>query len=170
MTDYSCITDTILAAHFTPVDRGAPTVVVVHTTESPYNSGLAVSNWFAGKQAPQASAHVVVDNKHVIRCVPDANIAWAAPGANKQGLSVEVCGYAKWGPNDWNDDTLGNAAAIVSAWLAAWGIPAVRLGAQELLAGQSGICGHVDVSKAWKKSTHTDPGAGWPWDRFMQML
>lgn len=34
----------------------------------------------------------------------------------------------------------------------------------ELVAGMGGYCGHGDVSSAWHRSTHTDPGPSFPWD------
>jgi N-acetyl-anhydromuramyl-L-alanine amidase AmpD len=41
---------------------------------------------------------------------------------------------------------------------------------EELKTGQKGIIGHVQATNVFKKSTHTDPGAGFPWDHFLDRV
>ena len=39
--------------------------------------------------------------------------------------------------------------------------------AEGLKAGKKGVTTHAEVSKAFKKSNHTDPGLGFPMDRIL---
>ena len=99
----------ILAAHFTPASRphSAPIdLVVVHTMEASEKPGtaLAVAKWFAGTAAPMASAHYCVDDADVIACVLESDVAWAAPGANSNGVHIEHAGFASQSPEQWADE------------------------------------------------------------------
>ena len=44
-----------------------------------------------------------------------------------------------------------------------------RLRAADLVAGKRGITGHADVSAAFRKSDHWDPGPDFPWTRFLRL-
>ena len=48
-------------------------------------------------------------------------------------------------------------------------IPLRRLQPSDLVERRRGICGHADVSAAFGKSDHWDPGSGFPWDRFLRL-
>ena len=39
--------------------------------------------------------------------------------------------------------------------------------AADLVAGRRGITGHVEVSRAFKRSDHWDPGPGFPIESFL---
>ena len=49
-------------------------------------------------------------------------------------------------------------------------VPVRRLRAADLIAGRRGITGHADVSRAFGKSDHWDPGTGFPWQRFVRLV
>jgi N-acetyl-anhydromuramyl-L-alanine amidase AmpD len=49
-------------------------------------------------------------------------------------------------------------------------IPIAKLGLDELVRNARGICGHVDVTRAFKKSTHTDPGGNFPWEQYLALV
>jgi N-acetylmuramoyl-L-alanine amidase-like protein len=121
----------------------------------------------------QASAHICVDSDSAVRCVADADTAWAAPGANSDGLQLEMAGFARQSRAEWLDDysqaMLGQAAKVVATWCAKYGIPARRLTLGELKAGQKGIIGHIDASRAYG-GDHTDPGGGFPWDVLLELV
>ncbi|MEU8270820.1 N-acetylmuramoyl-L-alanine amidase [Sphaerisporangium sp. NPDC049002] len=121
----------------------------------------------------EASAHVCVDNNSAVRCVADADTAWAAPGANADGLQLEMAGFARQSRAEWLDDystaMLGQAAQVVAAWCVKYGIPVKRLSLAEVKAGKRGIIGHVDATRAYGGS-HTDPGSGFPWDVFLDLV
>jgi hypothetical protein len=62
------------------------------------------------------------------------------------------------------------AAARVAELCDRLSVPKVRLSAADLVAGKHGVCGHVDVSRAFHQSDHSDPGPNFPWDEFMALV
>ncbi|MEV6730555.1 N-acetylmuramoyl-L-alanine amidase [Streptomyces sp. NPDC051364] len=149
-------------------------VVVIHDMEAPEGPMTAenVAHWFSTMDASsKASAHVCVDNDSAVRCVADGDRAWHAPGANSDGLGIELAGYARQSREEWLDQyskgVLEQAARVVAGWCQKHNIPAVKLTAAELKAGKRGIVGHRDVSAAYGQTDHTDPGPNFPWDYFL---
>lgn len=150
-------------------------VIVIHTAEcrEVKNAARAVANYFASTKR-KASAHITVDNKEAVRSLQDNKIAWAAPGCNFDGLHLELVGTANQSKTDWKDayseNVLNLAAKVVAEWCYIHSIPAIKLNQMQLLSGRRGIVGHVDVSKAYKKSTHFDPGTNFPWESFIKKV
>jgi hypothetical protein len=148
-------------------------LIVVHTPEWPESpSGAeAVARYFATMSDGRvASAHIVVDSDSIVQCVKDSFVADAAPGANHDGIQVELVGVASQTRAQWRDKyslaTLALGADAVAQYCLKYGIPPVHLTDDQLLKGSLGIVGHDQVSRVYKKSTHTDPGKNFPWTRF----
>lgn len=124
--------------------------------------------------ARRASAHACVDNNSAVRSVRDQDTAWAAPGANADGLQLEMAGFARQTRAEWLDPysraMLRQAAIVVAGWSKAHKIPARRLSRAELKAGKRGISSHADVSAVYKRSDHSDPGPRFPWDVFLGLV
>jgi N-acetyl-anhydromuramyl-L-alanine amidase AmpD len=163
----------IQARHFQWAQRMDIRLVVIHTMENPEKptQAEAVAAWFASVASPMASAHVCVDSDSIVECVQPQHIAFAAPGANRDGYQIEHAGRANQTPADWSD-AFSTAMLDISAHQAAviakrYGIPAVHLTVPEILAGAKGFVGHRDVNDAYHKSTHTDPGPYFPWDSYL---
>jgi hypothetical protein len=51
-----------------------------------------------------------------------------------------------------------------------YAIPPVLLLAGDLVMGRRGITTHRDVTEAFKRSTHTDPGASFPREWYLQRV
>lgn len=153
-------------------------VVVIHSMEVKDKPGTArqIAVWFGSPNAPVASAHYCIDSDEVIQCVQENVVAWAAPGANKRGIHVELAGFAKQTSNEWNDEysakVLLRARDLVFDICTRHEIPLQKLSSLDLKNGHRGICGHVDVTKAYPelKGTHWDPGPHFPWTDFMTAL
>jgi len=168
----------VQAAHFTigPDPSRVIRWIVLHAMESSEKPETAenVAAWFAGPGAPQASAHYCVDGDSIVQCVLDSDIAWHAPGANRHGIGVELAGRASQTSAEWLDSyssrVLELAAALVADLCRRHRIPARPIGAAGLLMGSPGIVTHASVSVAFKKSTHTDPGEGFPLNAFVEMV
>lgn len=173
----------IRAKNYTKAGRTKVDWIVLHSTENPIRPGTArnVAQWFASSSAPQASAHYVVGPDQTIQCVNEADVAWAAPGANRQGIQIEQVGQAF--KTDWTaagvGETDGLAVLEASARLTReicdrWSIPVERLDAAGLRAGKRGITTHAAVTEAFRKGTHVDPGCKgdvrWPWDLFLERV
>ncbi len=180
------------AAFFTKGRTKPIRLIVLHTMESQEKPSTAinVAAWFSDrKRSPQASAHVCVDGSQatvkpgqkypapIVRLVDDGDTAWAAPGANADGLHIEMAGIAAQSVANWADPyslaVLDNAAAVAVVWVKKYGITVKRLSQVEILDGKTpGFIGHVDATHAFKipGADHTDPGANFPWVYFLQLV
>ena len=157
------VADEIRAANYTRANRSEVKWCVLHSTENTPAAGVArnVAEWFAGRQgaAPRASAHYCIGNDEAIACVPENDVSWAAPGANRYGINFEIVGRAL--SSDWITDcdpALQRAALLVARSCRRWNVPTVFVDADGLKRGERGITTHFEVSRAWRKSTHVDPG------------
>lgn len=149
-------------------------LIVIHDMECPERVSAAedVARYFATLPAStQASAHICVDNDSIVQCVPDSYVAYAAPGANNDGIQIELAGMGAQSGAQWRDH-YSNALLAIAADAAAqyclkYAIPVRHLTNQELRDGARGIIGHYQASEVYRKSTHTDPGPNFPWKRFL---
>ena len=152
-------------------------LIVVHTMEAVNKPDTAerVAAWFAGSNAPRASAHYNIDADSTVQSVRDRDVAWHAPGANHNGLGIEHSGYAKQTAKEWknayNQAMLTRSAQLVARLCKEYNIPIERHTADELKSKMRGICGHVDVTNAFSKGIgHTDPGRFYPWDDYLGLI
>jgi N-acetyl-anhydromuramyl-L-alanine amidase AmpD len=166
----------VQARNYTRGRSNAIDVLVIHTMESPEKPDTAesVADWFAGSTAPQASAHYCIDENSIVQCVRDEDVAWHAPGANHNGLGFEHAGRAAQTAHDWSDDysvgCLELSAELVARKCEEHHIPVVWLQPADLRAGRRGITGHVQVSDAFKRSDHRDPGTSFPVQRYLALV
>jgi N-acetyl-anhydromuramyl-L-alanine amidase AmpD len=164
----------IEAANFTLRASARPVdLIVLHSMESQEKPDTAesVAAWFASEKAPQASAHFCVDANSIVQCVRVQDIAWHAPGANANGIGIEHAGRAAQTREQWLDNyslpMLELSARLVAALCRAHNVPAIYQPWPALQHGARGITTHNDVSLAFHKSTHTDPGKGFPMDFYL---
>jgi N-acetyl-anhydromuramyl-L-alanine amidase AmpD len=150
-------------------------VIVIHDMEAPETPHTAedVAKYFQHPDYP-SSAHVCVDSDSVVQCVMDSDVAYAAPGANADGIQIELAGYGNQTSDQWMDDyskmLLRNGANVVAQYCLKYDIPVVHLTNTQLQGGAKGIVGHVQVSQVYKQSNHTDPGPNFPWLYFMKLV
>lgn len=166
----------IEARNYTKGRDGPVDLLVIHAMEAAERpeTAEAVARWFAGPDAPQASAHYLIDANSVVQGVRDEDVAWHAPGANHNGLGFEHAGYSAQTSTDWNDPysraMLNRSARLAAAKCRQYGIPAVWLFPADLLAGRRGITSHWNVTRAFRRSDHTDPGPACPVDRYVLLV
>lgn len=168
--------DQLPARNFTKATRTTARLLVLHTTESPCAPGVArnVAAWFGGPNAPQASAHYIVGPDATIQGVPLACVAWAAPGANSDGVQIEQTGWARFTEAEWNGEPqqamLERVAQLLAALCRHFNLPAVFLDAESLKRGVRGVTTHVEVNRAYRKSTHTDCGPAYPMETVLRRV
>jgi hypothetical protein len=152
---------------------GRVDLLVIHSMEAAEKPGTAeaVAAWFAGPSAPMASAHYCIDQDSIVQCVRDEDTAWHAPGANHNGIGLEHAGYAKQTPAEWADAAssamLDRSVALAAELCRRHDIPAEFVDAAGLRQGRRGITTHAEVSKAFRRSTHYDPGPGFPLEEYV---
>lgn len=164
-------------------------LLVVHSMEGPEGDQSAEScaRYFANHPGVDSrgkpsfpSAHVCGDNNSRVRCVLDRDVANAAPGANHNGLHYEFPGTATQTRDQWLDPygqgALDQGAAQFAEWVTAYDLPVRFVDHLELLAGQvsgtrvRGITTHAAVARAFGRSTHWDPGPGFPMDDLLARI
>lgn len=155
-----------------------PKYIVIHSTETENIKGSAksVALYFHNASNHGASTQLVLDDVSCWRTLHDNVIPWAAPPFNSRGLHIELCGRAAWSRAEWWEHivTIRKAAQATAYWAADYDIPLRWLSPAMCKKYASGITSHRNVSLAFKKSTHTDPGAEggkhFPYDRFMALV
>lgn len=150
--------------------------ICIHTAECTEHH-LAAENlqaWDAGANAPKASWHYAVDNDSITQSVREEDRAWAANSgpAHETGVHIELAGRANQTPTQWADtfstDMLDLAAMLCADICKRRETRVAKIGATELRAGVlDAFYGHVDVTDAWHRTTHRDPGVNFPWDSFL---
>lgn len=116
------------------------------------------------------SAHYMVDPATVIMGVHETDTAYGAPGANADGIQIEQAGYARYTTGEWSAPNPTAMIQIVAALLADLcvrrNIPLHFLTAAEMVANPdaTGVTTHAEVTKAFHRTDHTDPGPNYPID------
>lgn len=155
------------ARHYKPGPRKID-YIVIHTAEiGEFLEGAEALMNACATQERVASWHYAVDPDSITQSVKDFDIAFHAPGANHNGIGIEFSGRARQTPEEWQDDysfyLLENAARLCAELSNRHNIPLVFVPRETLkLPGARGITTHNEVSKAFGKSDHWDPGPSFP--------
>lgn len=167
----------IPARWFTKVDGVRKVrLIVIHCMESAETNRTAenVGAYLQTVTRP-ASAHIGVDSNSIVQYVKDNNVAYGAPGVNKDGIHIELAGYAKQTTPEWLDPygvlMIEKGANAAAQYCLKYDIPAVRLSLKDLKSGKKGIIGHWDATQTYKPNAgHTDPGTNFPWEWFLSRV
>jgi len=163
---------------------GQPSVIVIHTTDGHEGANDAENGAAYDKRRTDGtSTHYFVDSDTIVQEVEHKDEAHAARAhGNDLGVHIEICGLASQSAAQWNDPvskaTLENAAKLVVAIRKTGNFGSVvRLTPAQLRQAWDGgkargICGHVDITKAFPEDhgTHTDPGVAFPWTAFLNRI
>lgn len=143
--------------------------VTIHTTQGSYAGAISwLRNCSAG-----VSAHYLVRSSdgQITQMVKESDKAWHAGSANGHTVGIEHEGFVEQ-PDAWySEPMLMASSALARAILAARGIaPRVYDGSRGwnavLPEADYNVKGHVNHAG----QTHTDPGAGWDWERYRRMV
>ncbi|MBK7584739.1 MAG: N-acetylmuramoyl-L-alanine amidase [Myxococcales bacterium] len=145
------------SGNYTNASRGAAQInyVIIHTTQGSYAGTIS---WFKNSTS-NVSAHYVVRSSdgQVTQMVDDADIAWHDGCFNSQTIGIEHEGFVA-DPGKWYTEAMYKASAKLTRWLCdQYGIPKDR----------KHIMGHGEAPDC---SDHTDPGSGWNWTHYMDLV
>lgn len=143
--------------------------VAIHTTQGSYASAIS---WFQNCSS-SVSAHYVIRSSdgQVTQMVREASKAWHVGNSNGYTVGIEHEGFVS-NPAAWYTTAMYNAsAALTRDILASRGL------AQKVYNGSSGwnavpadstynVKGHVNYAG----QSHTDPGSGWDWVRYKNLV
>jgi hypothetical protein len=130
----------------------------------------------------RGSWHYAVDPAETIQCSWDRYVCHAAP-PNGHSLHIEMADHPAPVPasrvlqaaRSWrwaganHRAMLHRTAKLTAHLLLAYGLPLEFRTADELRAGAKGWTTHAEVTKAFRQSTHWDPGH-WPQRRFARLV
>ncbi|QGF20286.1 lysin A, N-acetylmuramoyl-L-alanine amidase domain [Gordonia phage Sixama] len=130
-------------------------------------------SWSAAAKGNQIGLHICATGYaswrlKVRRFVMPGSIVKTGPyekyAQNHDGICVRQTKARKANTVKWMNHPamLEQIARQVATWSAAYDIPLVSLTAAEVRAGKKGICGHNEISLAFRQSDHTDPGPNFP--------
>lgn len=145
------------SSNFGVSERGVEDIthVVIHTVQGSYGSCI---NWFKNPQA-KVSAHYVVRSSDgdVTQMVREKDTAWHDKCFNTTTVGIEHEGYVA-DPELWYTDAMYLGSARLTAYLAhKYDVP----------IDHDRILGHGDAPDC---SDHTDPGSGWDWDHYLELV
>ncbi|WP_392452056.1 peptidoglycan DD-metalloendopeptidase family protein [Corynebacterium dentalis] len=156
-----------------PRSTSAISHICIHVTvNSPGTPADNVANYQIRSES--GSYHELVDTtgKVIIENTDDW-LTWSAgPTSNARGLHRSFVMMGTENRARWRefDLMLRTAAQRDAVWARKYNIPVVKLSGADLRAGKRGFCGHDTTAQAWGETDHVDPGAGFPWDYYLQLV
>lgn len=158
---------------------GPPIWHVVHDMEAPERVDTAEATaqyFYDGADGRSVSATYCHDSNTTVQCVLLRDSAWTVgnrPG-NARGINHEYAGYARQTAAQWLDPfgraMFAKSAGVIRADSATFGIPYRWLSDAEVRAFRPGFTTHVQLGRVFGGSDHTDPGPGFPYAPYMQIM
>lgn len=148
-------------------------LVAVHTAEGARTAtSLGAYFW---KPEVNASSHVGIDSGATLPYVGYDRASWTLRSGNPISDNAELCAFANFTREQWlgtaKVNGCDNPRAILdrtAVWIRerclARRIPIRKLSPAQVAAGEWGVIGHADWTYGMRDGSHTDPGAGFPWD------
>lgn len=161
--------------HGYPQRTAQTRLIGIHTAESipdytpPVDAGAENVARYLASTSRAASYHEVGDSDSWVTLLPPEAVAFGARGWNTTVWHWSFATQAYRWPNKpeaWKDPALRIAADRCSIVARANGIPPVRITLAQARAGVRGFIDHARLDPARR----TDPGAGFPWDRFLALV
>ncbi|MFJ4499314.1 N-acetylmuramoyl-L-alanine amidase [Streptomyces sp. NPDC088864] len=128
--------------------------VVIHVTQGGFDSAVRAFQ----DPGHRAAAHYVVrKDGRVTQMIRELDVAFHAGNRsyNERSVGIEHEGFVER-PQDFTAAMYRSSAALTAAICGRYGIPPDR----------DHIIGHAEVPGA----DHTDPGRGWDWDRYLELV
>lgn len=142
-------------------------LLCVHTFEGRDLSAEAMARYQLSPAAG-GSYHLVIDRDgNTARENDDNYIPWAAMyTGNRIAFHFSLAGRAAMTRDEWlaRPKQLEKLAQILAAYGERYTLPLLFCDAIDVKAGHMGVCGHAEISEAFRESDHTDPGQNFPYD------
>jgi len=142
----------------------SPMTIVLHDTESHDQAGIGdvkgVLDYLAGT-ADELNAHLVIDKEgNTGQGAPFNKMCYHARGGNTNSIGIEQIGFARFGFVGWwaRKQQLDKVARWLAYLSKTYNIPLVH-------STTHGVCMHKDLPAGG----HSDPGAGYPIGRVLDM-
>lgn len=158
--------------------------IIVHTDESAYDYAakrIRDLGWSAKRlaeyqQSPSAGgSYTGAGDRDGLTCriAEDGSVTWST-GNLGNSLGINFCfagSTAHYTRAQWLErmTQLRAGARVVAYWAAKYGIPVRKLQPGDMKARRKGIGGHDDARELGS-TTHWDPGPGFPWDVFLDLV
>lgn len=150
----------------------AVSAVTIHTIQGSYAGAIS---WFQNCQA-SVSAHYVVRSSdgQVTQMVCESAKAWHVGSENPYTIGIEHEGYVN-DPQTWYTNAMysSSAALVRDITNSGYGINPLRTfdnnprySWDDELGGCIKIKGHIN----FPGQSHTDPGSGWDWEKYYQLI
>jgi N-acetyl-anhydromuramyl-L-alanine amidase AmpD/uncharacterized protein YdeI (BOF family) len=138
--------------------RSSYEFVLIHTMQGSYAGSRS---WFLNPNSNVSSHYIVRSSDgEITQMVAHANTAWHAQCYNGRSIGIEHEGFVG-APDMWYTTNMYTESAKLTRWIAdRHGIPKNR----------THIIGHFEVAPNCNTGGHTDPGSGWNWTRYMQLV
>lgn len=152
-------------------------LIVLHTTENGANTtveDVALFQLNPQKNKWKGAYTGLVDSRGVaLRANTDYQKVPAAGNiSNTLGVHLSFVAFSRWKREEWlsHEKMLRRGARVVADWCREHGIPARVITPDQIRSGSWGITDHNGTRLAYGGTTHTDVGAGFPWDVFLRYV
>ena len=147
----------------------AVTHVTIHTIQGSYTSAI---NWFKNCDS-NVSAHYVIRSSdgQITQMVREADKAYHVGNSNGYTVGIEHEGFVS-DPGTWYTDAMYNASALLSRdilnsrGLARKVFNGLPYWNSKPADSEYNVKGHVNYAN----QSHTDPGSGWNWPRYRDLV
>lgn len=138
--------------------RSSYEFVLIHTMQGSYNG---TKSWFQNTNSNVSSHYILRSSDgQITQMVEHRNTAWHAQCYNGRSIGLEHEGFVQ-DPATWYTTAMYTESAKLTRWICdRHNIPKDR----------AHIIGHAEVPRACNTGGHTDPGSGWNWTRYMQLV
>jgi hypothetical protein len=137
--------------------------ITLHSTDETYDGTLDLFN----DPTYAAGAHYVVRSQdgHVTQMIPTKDIAWDSANRSfyQHSIGIEQEGWATHGAAWFSENLYRSTASLVRYLAAKYDIPLDRAH----ILGHDNIPGGTESGVA---TQHWDPGPGWDWEHFFDLL
>ena len=158
--DYpGAVWDQASTCNFTNASRTSGDIdrVLIHTAQGSYGGTIS---WFNNCAASVSTHYVISSGGDITQMLYEEDIGWHVQCWNSRSIGIEHEGYVNQ-PSLYYTPAMYQASGdLVADMIADWNMTADRVT----------VVGHNEVDPACNTNAHSDPGSGWDWDEYMDII